>query len=117
VVLRYAARVNGIWGLALTKMDVLSGMETLQLCTAYELDGQRITEFPAEYEDLEKVKPIYETVPGWTEKLAGIRSFENLPENAKRYVRRIEETCKTPVACVSVGAERDETILMKNPFQ
>ncbi|HSP79844.1 MAG TPA: adenylosuccinate synthase, partial [Myxococcaceae bacterium] len=70
VVLRYAARVNGLWGLALTKLDVLSGLKTLQICTAYELDGKRITELPGDYEDLARVKPLYETLPGWDDKLA-----------------------------------------------
>ncbi|MCE9666818.1 adenylosuccinate synthase [Myxococcus stipitatus] len=117
VVLRYAVRVNGLWGLALTKLDVLSGLKSLQLCNAYELDGERITELPGDYEDLARVKPLYETLPGWDEKLAGVRSFEELPENAKRYVRRVEEISGVPVVCVSVGADRGETVLMQNPFR
>ncbi|MCP3103207.1 adenylosuccinate synthase [Myxococcus sp. K15C18031901] len=117
VVLRYAVRVNGLWGLALTKLDVLSGLKSLQLCNAYELDGQRVTELPGDYEDLARVKPLYETLPGWDEKLAGVRSFDELPENAKRYVRRVEEISGVPVVCVSVGADRGETVLMQNPFR
>jgi adenylosuccinate synthase len=117
VVLRYAVRVNGLWGLALTKMDVLSGLKTLQICNAYELDGKRITELPGDYEDLARVKPVYETLPGWDEKLAGVRTFEELPENAKRYVRRVEEICGVPVNCISVGADRGETVLLQNPFR
>jgi adenylosuccinate synthase len=117
VVLRYAVRVNGLWGLALTKMDVLSGLKTLQICNAYELDGKRITELPGDYEDLARVKPIYETLQGWDEKLAGVRTFEELPENAKRYVRRVEEICGVPVVCISVGADRGETVLLQNPFR
>ncbi|HEX8697679.1 MAG TPA: adenylosuccinate synthase, partial [Myxococcaceae bacterium] len=97
VVLRYAVRVNGLSSLALTKMDVLSGIKSLQLCNAYELDGQRVTELPGDYEDLARVKPIYETMPGWDEKLAGVRTFDELPENAKRYVRRVEEISGVPV--------------------
>ncbi|WP_426750864.1 adenylosuccinate synthase [Myxococcus sp. Y35] len=117
VVLRYAARVNGLWGMALTKLDVLSGLKTLQICTAYELDGQKVTELPGDYEDLARVKPIYETLQGWDEQIAGVRTFDELPENAKRYVRRVEEVSGVPVVCVSVGADRGETVLLQNPFR
>ena len=117
VVLRYAVRVNGLGSLALTKMDVLSGIKSLQLCNAYELDGQRVTELPGDYEDLARVKPIYETMPGWDEKLAGVRTFDEMPENAKRYVRRVEEISGVPVTCISVGADRGETVLLQNPFR
>ena len=117
VVLRYAARVNGLGGLALTKLDVLSGLETIQLCTAYELGGQRLNELPCDLEDFAQVRPVYETLPGWQERLAGVRTFDELPENAKRYVRRVEEISGVPVWCVSVGADRGETILLQNPFR
>ncbi len=117
VVLRYAARVNGLWGLALTKMDVLSGLATLQLCTGYELDGKQVTELPGELEDLSRVKPIYEEMPGWDQSLAGARTLEDLPAAALRYVRRVEELVGVPVVCISVGAERGETILISNPFR
>ncbi|GEL69729.1 adenylosuccinate synthase [Myxococcus virescens] len=117
VVLRYASRVNGLWGMALTKLDVLSGLKTLQICTAYELDGQKVTELPGDYEDLARVKPIYETLQGWDEQIAGVRTFDELPENAKRYVRRVEEVSGVPVVCVSVGADRGETVLLQNPFR
>lgn len=117
VVLRYATRVNGLWGLALTKLDVLSGLKTLQICTAYELDGKRITELPGDYEDLARAKPVYETLPGWDEKLEGVRTFDELPEHARRYVRRVEEISGVPVICISVGADRGETVLLQNPFR
>ncbi|OJT23683.1 adenylosuccinate synthase [Archangium sp. Cb G35] len=117
VVLRYAVRVNGLWGMALTKLDVLSGLKTLQICNAYELDGKRITELPGDYEDLARVKPLYETLPGWDDKLAGVRTFDELPEAAKRYVRRVEEISGVPVVCISVGADRGETVLLQNPFR
>jgi adenylosuccinate synthase len=117
VVLRYAVRVNGLYSLALTKLDVLSGMKSLQICNAYELDGKRITELPGDYEDLARVKPLYETLPGWDDKLAGVRTFDELPENAKRYVRRVEEIGGVPVTCISVGADRGETVLLQNPFR
>jgi adenylosuccinate synthase len=117
VVLRYAARVNGLWGLALTKLDVLSGIESLRICTGYDLDGQTVTEFPQDLDDLSRVKPIYEELPGWAKKLSGARTLDDLPEAALRYVRRLEEICGIPVVCVSVGADRGETILMSNPFR
>ncbi|MHB8873457.1 MAG: adenylosuccinate synthase [Myxococcaceae bacterium] len=117
VVLRYAARVNGLTGLALTKMDVLSGLKSVSICTAYDLDGERVTELPGDFEDLARVKPVYETLPGWNEKLAGARTVEDLPENARRYVRRVEEVSGVGVMCVSVGADRGETILLQNPFR
>lgn len=117
VVLRYAARVNGLWGLALTKMDVLSGLDTLRICTAYELDGKRITELPCDYEDFSRVQPIYEELPGWQQTLAGARTIDDLPAAAQRYVRRVEEIVGIPVVCISVGAERGETIVLQNPFR
>jgi len=117
VVLRYSARVNGLWGLALTKMDILSGLDTLKVCTAYELDGQRITELPGDIEEFSRVQPIYEELQGWEQTLAGARTFDDLPPAAQRYVRRIEEIVGVPVVCVSVGAERGETILLQNPFR
>jgi adenylosuccinate synthase len=117
VVLRYATRVNGLWGIALTKLDVLSGIETLKICTAYELDGKTVTELPGDLDDLSRVKPVYEELPGWSGKLAGARTLEDLPPAALRYVRRVEEILGLPVVCISVGAERGETILMSNPFR
>jgi len=117
VVLRYSVRVNGLWGLAITKLDVLSGLKAINVCSSYELDGQKLTELPSDPEDLERVKPIYETLPGWDESLAGVRTFDELPTNAKRYVHYVEELCGIPVVCVSVGADRGETILLQNPFR
>jgi adenylosuccinate synthase len=117
VVLRYATRVNGLWGIALTKLDVLSGIETLRICTAYELDGKQVTELPGDLDELSRVKPVYEDLPGWSGKLAGARTLEDLPPAALRYVRRVEEILGLPVVCISVGAERGETILMSNPFR
>jgi adenylosuccinate synthase len=116
VVLRFAVRVNGLSGIALTKLDVLSGLPEVKICNAYELDGQQISEWPSDPEDLSRVKPVYEALPGWEEKLSAVRSVDELPVNARHYVRRVEELCGVPVVCISVGADRDETILLKNPF-
>ena len=117
VVLRYAVRVNGLWGLALTKLDVLSGLETLKICTGYLLDGVELKELPGDLDELSRVKPNYEELPGWADRLGTARTLEDLPEAALKYVRRVEELCGVPVVCVSVGAERGETILLQNPFR
>ena len=117
VVLRYAARVNGLSGLALTKLDVLSGLEELQLCTAYSLGGAETKDFPSDIDDLAQVTPVYETLEGWEERLAGARTFDQLPAAARTYVRRVEEVAGVPVVCISVGADRGETILLNNPFE
>ena len=117
VVLRFAVRVNGLWGLALTKMDVLSGLPTVKVCTAYDVDGERVEELPGDLEDLSRAKPIYEELPGWEQKLAGARTLEDLPPTALRYVQRVEELSGVPVVCISVGADRGETILLQNPFR
>ncbi len=116
VVLRYAARVNGLWGLALTKMDVLTGFEELKIAVAYEIDGERVEEFPCDAEMLNRAKPIYETLPGWDDSLANCRRYEELPPTARAYVERIEQLSQVPVTAVSVGADRQETILRQNPF-
>ena len=117
VVLRYAVRVNGLWGLALTKLDVLSGLDTLKICTGYLLDGVEVRELPGDLDELSRVKPIYEELPGWEDRLGTARTLEDLPVAAHKYVRRVEELCGVPVVCISVGAERGETILLQNPFR
>ena len=116
VVVRYAVRLNGIGGLALTKLDVLTGFETIRICTAYEFNGRRLEHFPASGTVLRGVRPIYEDWPGWREPLTGARCLDGLPPNARAYVRRLEELTGAPMAMVSVGAGRTETILLQNPF-
>ncbi|MCL2012343.1 MAG: adenylosuccinate synthase [Cystobacterineae bacterium] len=116
VVLRYAVRTSGLWGLTLTKLDILSGWPKLNICVAYEVEGERIEEMPCDLTLLEKAKPIYEELPGWTPSLHHARTWEDLPENAKKYIRKIEEVSGVPVVCISVGAERGETIMLHNPF-
>ncbi|MCB9591222.1 MAG: adenylosuccinate synthase [Sandaracinaceae bacterium] len=113
-VLRHAARVNGLTSIALTKLDVLSGQETLEVCVAYELDGVRRDTPPAI--GLERVKPIYETVPGWSGDITGARSLDELPAAARDYVRMIEEAVSVPVSILSVGADRAETITLGDPW-
>jgi adenylosuccinate synthase len=117
VVVRYAVRLNGIAGLALTKLDVLTGFDTIRVCTAYELNGRRLEDFPASGAALRAVRPIYEEWPGWTEPLSQARSLDALPANARAYVRRLEEVTGAPMMMVSVGAGRTDTIVLRNPFQ
>jgi adenylosuccinate synthase len=116
VVARTAARINGLTSLALTKIDVLSGLPTLRVCTAYEYKGQRYDEVPPSAHMLEHLTPIYEDLPGWSERLTDIRSLDALPINARRYVERIEQLVNIPVKMISVGAGREETILIRPTF-
>lgn len=116
VVVRQAARLNGLHGLAVTKLDVLTGFEKIRVCTAYELDGKRIDSFPAGRAAVERVRPVYEELPGWSEQLDRARSLDDLPKNARRYVQALEDLTGVPSFLVSVGARRRETILLRNPF-
>jgi len=117
VLVRRAVRVGGVDGLALTKLDVLDGFDELRICTGYELDGQPIRNFPAAPGAQARVKPIYETIEGWKDTTRGARSWADLPAQAIKYVRRIEELVGAPVTLLSTSPERDDTILMRDPFQ
>jgi adenylosuccinate synthase len=110
VALRYAVQVNGLSELALTKLDVLSGLDPLRIAVAYTCDGETLTRFPADATTLARCWPVYEEMPGWTEDLSAARDFENLPQAARGYVARIEELAGTPVTLISVGPERDQTL-------
>jgi len=116
VLLRNSGRLNGLTGIAITKLDVLGGLETLKICTHYEAGGKNIHEFPASLKRLAACRPAYESLPGWSEDISGVRMFEDLPQNARRYIRRIEELSGIPVWIVSVGPGRDQTIIIQNPF-
>ncbi len=116
VMLRNAMRLNGITGLAITKLDVLDGMEALKICTAYEYRGETLEVMPASLKVLEECRPIYETLPGWTETISSIRSYERLPRQVKNYLRRIEQLTGAPIDIVSVGPDREQTIVMRNPY-
>ncbi len=110
VVVRYAARVNGLTGLAVTKLDVLDSLDRIALCTAYELDGERLDEFPGDLVALERARPVYEWFDGWKQSTAGARALAELPSAARRYLDRIRELAETPIAFVSVGTRRDQII-------
>ena len=116
VLVRQAIAVSGVAGIALTKLDVLDGFEMLRICTGYTLDGQALDHFPAHSADQARVVPIYEEFPGWSETTAGARRWADLPAQAIKYVRRIEELTGCPVALVSTSPQRDDTILVRDPF-
>ena len=111
VVVRYSARINGLDALALTKLDVLDGLHEIQICTGYRTPGGTITEFPADLRVLAAAEPIYETMPGWTTPTKGATRLEQLPPEAQRYVRRLEEISGVGCAIISTGSDRDETIV------
>ncbi|HUB07776.1 MAG TPA: adenylosuccinate synthase [Myxococcales bacterium] len=115
-ILRFAARVNGLSCLAITKIDVLSAFDEIEVAVAYEIDGARVDELPPDAEVLARAKPVYERLPGWKKPLGAIRRAAELPAEARRYVARIEELSGVPVAAISVGADRDETIAVARPF-
>ena len=116
VMVRQAIKTGGINGVALTKLDVLDGMETLRVCTGYRLDGEVLDYFPARLEAQAKVEPIFEDLEGWTDSTHGARSWAQLPAQAIKYIRRIEELIEAPVALLSTSPEREDTILVKDPF-
>ena len=111
VAMRYAARINGLDILALTKMDVLDGLDDIKICTSYRCGDRTITDFPSDSGVLASCEPVYESIAGWTEPTKGVRRFADLPENAKRYIKRLEEVSGVPVALVSTGSDRYDTIL------
>lgn len=116
VVLYHASRVNGLTSLAITKLDVLSGMKKIKVCTAYKLRGKLIRHVPSRVEDIAEVKPVYQEFAGWEEDITGVRSFAKLPKNAKKYLQAIEKLLQLPLVLVSVGPSREQNALLKNPF-
>ena len=117
VLVRRAVRVGGITGLALTKLDVLDGLPAIRICTGYRLDGQAVRHLPAAPAAQARIEPVYETLDGWTGSTRGARSWGALPAAAIKYVRRIEELVEAPVTLLSTSPERDDTILMRDPFE
>jgi adenylosuccinate synthase len=113
---RQAVKINGINGIALTKMDVLDGLETLKVCTSYQIDGQTIDHLPADANGQSQVTPVYEVMEGWSETTRGARSWADLPAASIKYIRRIEELIEAPIALLSTSPERDDTIWVHDPF-
>jgi adenylosuccinate synthase len=116
VLVRQTCATSGVSGIALTKLDVLDGMGTLRICTGYDLDGERLDHLPTAANLQARVQPVYEEIEGWQASTAGARSWADLPAQAIKYVRRIEELIQCPVALVSTSPERDDTILVTDPF-
>ncbi|WP_413808235.1 adenylosuccinate synthase [Streptomyces sp. OE57] len=110
VIARYATRVNGLTDFFLTKLDVLTGWERIPVCVAYEIDGKRVEELPYSQTDFHHAKPIYETLPGWSEDITQAKTFDELPKNAQKYVQALEEMSGAPISAIGVGPGRDETI-------
>ncbi|MCB2056260.1 MAG: adenylosuccinate synthetase, partial [Geminicoccaceae bacterium] len=113
---RQTCTTSGARGIALTKLDVLDGFSTLKVCTAYQLEGQTLHHLPAGMSAQAAVRPIYEEVEGWQESTRGARSFADLPAQAVKYVKRLEELVEAPVALLSTSPDRDDTILVTDPF-
>ncbi|MDA0351399.1 MAG: adenylosuccinate synthase [Chloroflexi bacterium] len=116
VLARYTSRLNGVTSVALTRLDSLSAFERIKICVAYELDDERVTTLPASLEDANRVKPIYEELPGWMQDVSGVRNLGDLPTEARQYVRRIEQLLDAPVDMISVGPERHQAIVTRDIF-
>ncbi len=116
VVLRNAARLNGLTGLAITKLDVLTSVDPVKICVAYDLDGERRQTIPPTIQELERCRPVYEELPGWQQDLLGVRRFQDLPGATRDYLQRLEKLAGVPIQIVSVGPDREETIVVQNPL-
>jgi adenylosuccinate synthase len=116
VIGRYAVRINGLDCLAITKLDVLDGLEEIKVCVAYDIDGERCEHFPSSARTFARCQPIYETVPGWKESTADCRTLEDLPKEALNYLKFLAELMKVPIAIVSLGASREQTIIVEDPI-
>ena len=115
--MRYAARLNGLSSVALTKLDVLTGLPRLKVCVAYQIEGVRRDEVPMSLAEFEAARPVYEEAEGWKEDISSAREYGDLPKAAQKYVRMLEEISDMEVSLVSVGADRNETIIRRNPFR
>ena len=116
VAVRHAVRLNGLTGIALTKLDVLTGLPKIRVCTAYQAGARLLRHFPASLKVMESLEPVWEEFEGWQEPVSGARSVADLPANARRYMERLEELVETEIVIASIGPDRDQTILIKNPF-
>jgi adenylosuccinate synthase len=113
VIIRYAVRVNGLTDLVITKLDVLSELDTIKVCVAYEYDGQRMSDLPCHQTAFHHAKPIYEEVPGWREDISGCRRFRDLPKAARDYIGLLEDLAEVPVSIIAVGPSREQTIMRR----
>jgi len=116
VALRRAAQINSLTGLCITKLDVLDGLENIRMCTSYNYQGENLHMPPLGADAIELCEPVYESMPGWSESTVGAKTLDELPKNARNYLKRLEEMVGVPVDIVSTGPERDETIILNHPF-
>jgi adenylosuccinate synthase len=116
VVLKDAARLNGLTGLAITKLDVLTTLDPVRIGVAYEVNGTHRDAMPGTIKELERCRPVFEDLLGWNEDIRGVRRYEDLPANTRRYLERVEELVGVPIQLISVGPDREETIVVRNPF-
>lgn len=114
MVMRHAKRVSGLTNLSLNCLDILTGLDELKICTSYDLNGEKIYHYPANLEDLKACKPIYETLPGWTEDITSCKTLEDLPENARAYLHRVQDLVGVKISTFSVGPDRDQTNVLDN---
>jgi adenylosuccinate synthase len=117
VLVRQSCAISGVTGIALTKLDVLDGFDKVKVCTGYRLNGKVLDYFPSHAADQAAVEPIYEEMEGWSGTTAGARSWADLPAQAIKYIQRVQELIETPVALVSTSPEREDTILVRDPFE
>jgi adenylosuccinate synthase len=115
--LRRAIQINGVSGLCITKLDVLDGLETIKLCVGYMLDGKEVDILPRGSDTVARCQPIYEEFPGWNTSTFGLKEWDALPETAQAYLKRVEEVAGIPIAMISTGPDRDETILLRHPYK
>jgi adenylosuccinate synthase len=114
--LKRSIQLNGVSGICITKLDVLDGVDAVKICVGYEIEGRMSDILPVGAEELERCVPVYEELPGWPESTVGVKRYEGLPKGARAYLQRIEELCRVPVDLISTGPEREETIVMRHPF-
>jgi len=117
VALRRSLQINSVTGMCITKLDVLDGLETLKICIAYELEGEQVEVPPVGADGFEKCQPVYLEMPGWSESTVGAKSLDDLPQNARDYLQKIEELCGAPVDIISTGPDRGETLILRHPFE
>ena len=117
VLVRQTIKISGIDGIALTKLDVLDELDEIKMCIAYELGGKKIDYLPAAVDDQLKAKPVYKTFKGWKSSTKGIKKFDNLPDNAKKYINELEKFVEAKVSSISTSPERNDTILIEDPFK
>ncbi|MEZ5588409.1 MAG: adenylosuccinate synthase [Sedimenticolaceae bacterium] len=116
VALKRSLQINSVTGMCITKLDVMDGLDTVKICVAYKLNGQEVTTPPVGADRFEQCEPVFIDMPGWKESTVGVKTRDALPENARSYLRRIEELCETPIDIISTGPDRDETIVLRHPF-